>query len=233
MHLAEPGERTMTWVSNNLDLILELTLTHLLLSAIAIALSFVISVPIGWAAHRWRGARAPTLVITGLLYAIPSLPLLIVLPVIFGFSARSPVNIVVALTLYGVALMARQVADGFDSVNRDVVQSAVALGYSSWRRFLTVEFPLAGPVMLAGLRVVAVSTISLLTVGSVIGITSLGLLFTDGLARGIEAEVLTGIVVTVALALVVDALLVIAGRALMPWSVRRTRRGGSAGGALA
>jgi osmoprotectant transport system permease protein len=81
-----------------------------------------------------------------------------------------------------------------------------------------VELPLAGPVLLAGLRVVAVSTISLTTVGAVLGIGSLGLLFTDGLQRSIPEEVLTGIVLTIAIALIVDLLLVWLGRAIMPWT---------------
>lgn len=210
----------MNWLWSNLDLVGELTLVHLGLSVPAIILSFVISVPIGWVAHRFRWSRGVLLAVCGLLYAIPSLALLIALPVITGFGARSPANLVIALTLYGIAVIVRTAADAFDSVDRDVVQSATAVGYSAFGRFWAVELPLAGPVLLSGLRVVIVSTVSLATIGAVIGVPSLGSLFTDGFQRGIQIEILTGIVMTIVLALVLDQLAVLAGRLLMPWAVR-------------
>ena len=114
--------------------------------------------------------------------------------------------------------MARSIADALGSVDRDIKQAATAVGYSSWRRFWAVEFPLAGPVVLAGVRVVAVSTVSLLTIGVVIGIDTLGYLFTNGYQRGILASVLAGVVVTVLIALLIDRVLVALGRALMPWT---------------
>jgi len=114
--------------------------------------------------------------------------------------------------------MVRSVADGLQSVEADVRQSATAIGYSGWQRFWRVEIPLAGPVLLAGLRVVLVSTISLATVGGILGINGLGLLFNDGLQRDIMAEIVAGIVLTIVMALVLDGLLVLLGRALMPWT---------------
>jgi len=192
------------------------------LSVPAIILSFVISVPIGWAAHRYRWSRGVLLSLCGLLYAIPSLALFIALPALTGLGLRSPLNLVIALTLYGIAVIVRTAADAFDAVDPDVRQSATAVGYSSARRFWEVELPLAGPVLLSGLRVVIVSTVSLATVGAVIGVQSLGSLFTDGFQRGIQAEIVTGIVMTIVVALVLDALAVLSGRLLLPW----TRRGG-------
>ena len=127
-------------------------------------------------------------------------------------------NLVIALTLYGIAVIVRTAADAFDSVDRDVRQSATAVGYSAVGRFWGVELPLAGPVLLSGLRVVIVSTVSLATVGAVIGVQSLGSLFTDGFQRGIQAEIVTGIVATIVLALALDWAGVLIGRLLMPWS---------------
>jgi osmoprotectant transport system permease protein len=125
--------------------------------------------------------------------------------------------VIIALTIYGVALMARASADGLRSVDPDVIRASSAMGYSAWTQFWKVELPLAGPVLLAGLRVVAVSTVSLTTVGAVLGVKSLGLLFTDGAQRDIPEEILAGIVITVALAAIIDGLLVGIGNALMPW----------------
>ncbi|TXN32833.1 ABC transporter permease [Lacisediminihabitans profunda] len=207
----------MNWIVNNLPQVWQLTLQHLATSLPPIALSFVISVPIGWAANRFRWSRGFLLTVFALLYAVPSLPLFFVLPALIGTGLRDSVNVVIALTLYGVALMARSTADGLESVDPDIQLSATAMGFSGWTRFWRVELPLAGPVLLAGIRVVAVSTISLTTVGAVLGIPSLGILFTDGFQRGIVAEILTGIVVVIAIALLVDALLVQIGRLLMPW----------------
>ena len=208
----------MTWLWSNLDLVAELTLVHLALSVPAIILSFVISVPIGWLAHRYQWSRGVLLSLCALLYAVPSLALFVALPPITGLSLRSPLNLVIALTLYGIAVIVRTAADAFDSVEPDISQSATAVGYSTVGRFWGVELPLAGPVLLSGVRVVIVSTVSLATVGAVIGVPSLGSLFTDGFQRGIQAEIFTGIVATILLALALDWASVLIGRLLMPWS---------------
>lgn len=218
----------MNWVTDNLDLIWQLTLVHLRQSILAIILGFVLSLPLGWLAWRYRVARGGILTLTGLLYTIPSLALLMIIPVVVGLPAFNEINLILALTIYAIALLTRSIADGLDSVDPAVRLSATAMGYSSARRFWAVDFPLAGPVILAGLRVTAVSTIALATVGALIGVTNLGYLFTNGSQRRIIPEVLAGIVAVVVIALVIDGLLIAAGRALMPWSRaqrRRARRG--------
>ena len=214
----------MNWVGDNLDLIWELTLVHLRQSVIAIVLGFLLSLPLGWLAWRYRGARGGILTVTGLLYTIPSLALLPILPVVLGTPIFSEVNLILALTIYAIALMVRSVADGLGSVDPAVRLSATAMGYGAGRRFWAVDFPLAGPVILAGLRVTAVSTIALATVGALIGITNLGYLFTNGSQRRIIPEVLAGIIAVVVIALVIDGLLIAAGRVMMPWSRTQRRR---------
>ena len=210
----------MTWLSSNWGVIGSLTLAHLWIALPAIALSVLISVPIArWAAFSRRGGWV--LSALSALYAVPSLPLLIVIPVIVGVALRSPANMVIVLTLYGVAVLVRQVAEGFRAIPRATLQAANACGYSLPRRFVQVELPLATPVIVAGTRVVATSTVSLVTVGAFIGVRSLGTLFTDGFQRGLIAEVVAGLVATVLLALVIDALIQGIGWALTPW----TRRG--------
>ena len=210
----------MTWLSSNWGVIGSLTLAHLWIALPAIALSVLISVPIArWAAFSRRGGWV--LSALSALYAVPSLPLLIVIPVIVGVALRSPINMVIVLTLYGVAVLVSQVAEGFRAIPRATLQAANACGYSLPRRFVEVELPLATPVIVAGTRVVATSTVSLVTVGAFIGVRSLGTLFTDGFQRGLIAEVVAGLVATVLLALVIDALIQGIGWALTPW----TRRG--------
>ncbi|WP_437582915.1 ABC transporter permease [Paramicrobacterium sp. CJ85] len=213
----------MSWVIANVAHIWDLTLTHVGLSMPPIILGFVLSVPLGWVAHRYRGSRSVLLTVSGLLYTIPSLSLFLVLPAILGTQQLDPANVVVAMTIYAIALMVRSATDGFGSVEPDVRESAVALGYSGWGRFWAVELPLAGPVLVAGMRVVSASTVSLISVGSLIGVSSLGYLFIDGLNRQFPVEILTGIVATIVIAVVFDLILVGIGRLLMPWT-RRTGR---------
>lgn len=208
----------MTWVVNNLDLILELTLEHIRLSIVPIVVGFIIAIPLGWLAYRYRLTRGLILTLVGLLYTIPSLALFVILPPLLGIGFLSEANVLIALTIYAVAIMARSVADALASVDPDIRQAATAVGYSAWSRFWMVDFPLAGPVLLAGLRVVAVSTVSLLTVGIVVGVQSLGYLFLNGFQRDIVEQVLAGVVMTVIVALVFDGILVLIGRALMPWT---------------
>lgn len=208
----------MNWIADNIGLILELALAHLWQSAIPIVLGFFLSLPLGWIAWRYRLVKGPVVVVTGLLYTIPSLALLILLPALIGISTRDPANLIIGLTIYAIAILVRAVADGLDSVDPAIRQSATAVGYGGFRRFWTVDFPLAAPVILAGLRVTAVSTISLATVGILVGVENLGYLFTNGLQRRIIAEVFAGVIAVVVIALLIDLLLLLAGRALMPWT---------------
>ncbi|WP_341997497.1 ABC transporter permease subunit [Microbacterium sp. LWH7-1.2] len=211
----------MNWVSDNLDLIWALTVDHLRQSAIAIVAGFVLSVPLGWLAFRYTPLRGTVLTLVGLLYTIPSFALFALLT-LFGIPFLSELNLLVALTIYAVAIMTRSVTDGLASVDPVARSAAIAVGFGAWRRFWTVDFPLSGPVVLAGLRVTAMSTISLATVGALIGVENLGYLFTNGSQRRIIAEVFAGVVAVVVIAVIVDVLLMLAGRALMPWTRRRS-----------
>jgi osmoprotectant transport system permease protein len=213
----------MNWVLNNLDLIGQLTVQHLRLSVVPIILGLLISIPLGWLAFRYRVTRTLLLTFAGLLYTIPSVALFVILPAVLGISFISELNLTIALTVYAVAIMTRSVADALASVDPAIRQSATAVGFGSWRRFWTVDLPLAGPVVLAGLRVTAVSTISLATVGILIGVQSLGYLFTNGYQRRIVPEILAGVVMVVVIALIVDYLLVLLGRVAMPWVPRTSK----------
>lgn len=219
----------MTWIINNLDLIWSLTVEHVRLSIVPIVFGFLISIPLGWVAYRFRLTRGVLLTLAGLLYTIPSLALFVILPPFLGISFLSELNITIALTLYAVAIMARSVADALTSVDPAIRQSATAMGFGGWRRFWTVDFPLAGPVVLAGLRVAAVSTVSLVTVGILIGVESLGYLFTNGFQRRILEEIFAGVVMTVVVALLIDRVLVLIGRMLMPWTTVAKQKSSSVG----
>jgi osmoprotectant transport system permease protein len=208
----------MTWVLGNLEMIWDLTLEHLVFALVPVVLGVVLSLPLGWLANRTGIGRTFTINVAGLLYTVPSLALFVILPPLLGTQILDPINVIVALTVYTVALLVRTVADALSAVPAVVVNAATAMGYRPVRRFLAVELPLAVPVVVAGIRVAAVSSISLVTVGSVIGFGGLGKMFTDGFQRSIPQEIIAGIVLVLVMALVVDGALVGIGRLLTPWS---------------
>jgi osmoprotectant transport system permease protein len=215
-------DAALNWLWANLALIRDLTLEHLYFALPPVVIGLVLAIPLGWLANRTKLGRSLTINIAGLLYTVPSLALFVLLPPLLGTRILDPVNVVVALTVYTVALLVRTVADALNAVPAIVVNSATAMGYTPLRRFIAVELPLSIPVVVAGLRVAAVSSISLVTVGAVIGFGGLGKMFTDGFQRDIPAEIVTGIVLVLVIALVVDALLLLLGRVLTPWD--RSRR---------
>lgn len=215
----------MTWLGENWRTVIDLALSHLWLSVVPLVIGLVVSLPLGWAAKRWPRSYPTILTTTGLLYTIPSLALFIVMPLILGTKILDPVNVVVAMTVYTVALLVRTVADGLRSVPDHIEQAATAMGYKGVRRLVGVELPLAVPVISAGLRVAAVSNVSIISIASVIGVSQLGDLLVDGYNRVIWGELITGVVSCVLLALVLDALIVLGTRLLTPW---RTAQGGRA-----
>ncbi|MEO5652565.1 MAG: ABC transporter permease subunit [Marmoricola sp.] len=208
----------MNWTWNNLDLILELSVRHARLAVIPIVASFVLSIPLGWLANRNLTLRSVVIGGGSLLYTIPSLPLFVMLPLVLPTRVLDETNLVVALSIYGVAIMARSATDALASVEAPTLDASTAMGFSALSRFYRVQLPLAGPVLLAGIRVVSVSTIALVSVGVIIGSRNLGTLFLNGKQRGILEEVVVGIGMSLLLALLFDVLIVVAGRFLMPWT---------------
>lgn len=206
------------YVSNNTDLILRAFGEHIALALIPVAIGVVVALPLGYLAVRREWLYQPIVTISGVLYSIPSLALFVTLPLIIGTKVLSPLNIVVALAIYTVALLVRSVADALRSVDRAVTQAATAMGYRPLRRLFGVELPIALPVMLAGLRVATVANISLVSVGAIIGVGGLGALFTRGLQIRYSAPIIVGIVLSMALAAVCDTLIVLAQRYFTPWA---------------
>src|SRR5699024_8377584 len=179
----------MKWLQLNWPQALELLWAHLALSIPAIVLSAVIAIPVGRFAFKKPRVGGPVLSTATLLYAIPALPLLIIIPVIFGVSLRWPITMIIAFTCYGVSLYVRTSADAFGYLDRTVPYSATCIGYAPRSLFWNVDLLLAIPVLIAGLRVVFVSTIALVTFGALIGVQNLGTLMSDGFQRGIAREV--------------------------------------------
>ncbi|MEU6642173.1 ABC transporter permease subunit [Saccharomonospora sp. NPDC046836] len=203
--------------ANNREQLLTTVAEHCYLALVPLVLGVVLAIGIGWLTRTRQSLRGVVLVLGNLVYTVPSLALFVVIPSIIGTKILDSINVVVALTLYTAALLLRPVLDALDAVPSHVVASATAMGYRPARRFFTVELPLAVPVLAAGVRVASVSNISLVSVGALIGVGGLGVLFTDGFQREYFSPIVIGIVLTLLLALVVDMLLVLLRRVLTPW----------------
>lgn len=195
----------------------ELMLRHLYLAGVPLLVGLVVSLPLGWLATRVRWLGPPLVAGAGLLYTIPSLALFIMLPLVLGTRILDDANVLVAMTIYAVALLTRTVADGFASVPGHVRQAATAMGYGELRRVVAVDLPLAVPVLAAGLRVAAVSNVSMVSVAALVGVSQLGSLFTDGFNRNVMGPIVVGVLASVALALLLDAAIALLARLLTPW----------------
>ena len=207
----------MTWLRDHFGEVLSLTVQHIYLAGLPLILGLLIALPLGWLARRYRGLYPVLIIGTGLLYTIPSLALFIMLPLLLGNGVLNPINVLVAMTIYTVALLVRTVADGLGAVPDAVNQSATAMGYKRGRRFVSVELPLAVPVISAGLRVAAVSNVSIVSVAALIGVQQLGSLFTDGFSRAFVDPILVGVVACVLLALLFDGVILGVTFLATPW----------------
>lgn len=207
----------MSWILDHLDDIWSLTVSHTWLAGVPLLLGLLISLPLGWLANRHRRIRGAVVVTAGLLYTVPSLALFVLMPLVLGTGILDPLNVVVAMTIYTVALLVRSVVDGLGSVPEEVTRSATAMGYTPVRRFFGVDLPLAVPVIAAGLRVAAVSNVSIVSIASLIGVNQLGDLLVDGYNRAIAGELAAGILGCVLLALVMDLAIRLLERVLTPW----------------
>ncbi|MEN3794168.1 ABC transporter permease [Fulvimarina sp. MAC3] len=210
----------LDWLLREHDMIFDLFLRHLWLSVVPVAIGLALALPIGWAVQRSGRWKGPILNLVGLLFTIPSLALFVLLPWFLGTRILDPINVIVALTIYVLALLVRTVSDGLDAVSRETLQAANAMGYRPLRRLLTVELPLAIPVISGGLRVALVSNISIVSVSALVGTRQLGSLFTQGLQLQFLTPIIAGIVLSVFLAATLDAMVLYTSRRLTPWERR-------------
>jgi osmoprotectant transport system permease protein len=206
-----------TYFRDNQSDVLHWTWTTVWLAALPLVIGLIIALPIGWLASRYRWTYPPLITLAGLAYTIPSLVLFLLLPGLLGTQILSPINVAVALTVYTVALLVRVVADGLSSVSTTTLSAASAMGYTNRQRVFAVQLPIAVPVIGAGLRVAAVSNVSLVSVASLLGVAQLGTLFTEGSQLNSLPPILLGLILIIALALLFDVVIVLGIRLLTPW----------------
>jgi osmoprotectant transport system permease protein len=210
----------LDYVRDRSDEITEATTTHVQITVAAVLLGLLIAFPLALLARRFPRLESTVLGVSTGLYTVPSLALL---PLLVPLTGLTKTTVVIGLGLYCLTILVRAFLDGLRAVPDDVRESAVGLGYGRGRLLLKVELPLALPVIMAGLRVATVSTVALTTIGTVVSEGGLGLLIAEGKSTQFNAELMTGAVLCVLLALVLDLLLVLAQRLLTPWARQGVR----------
>jgi osmoprotectant transport system permease protein len=215
--IASPPNWAGRQLAGNWDVIFYWARVHVRFTLIAVALGFALSLVLAYLAHRLPAVYPPLLAGTNIIYAIPSVVMFAMIAAVTG-TLLSDTPVVLAMALYTTIILVRNITEGLRAVPPGVTDAAQAMGYRPLRRFAVVELPLALPSIVAGLRVATVSTVSLISVGALLGRGGLGRLFNDGFTRDIDIEVWAGVVAIVVLALVLDAVIVFVGRLATPWT---------------
>ena len=217
---AEPLIR-WEWIGDHLDEIWARTLEHLQLTGLTLLIGFAISFPLALPAHRHRRLYPPITWVTGILYTIPSLALFVTLLPITGLGTTTAL---IGLVAYSLLIFIRNTVAGLDGVPEDAKEAARGMGYTRRQILWRVEVPLALPVIVAWVRIAAVTTVGLVTITALIGLGGLGHFILQGLQLFFSTATLVGAVLSVALALAVDGALLAVQRALTPWSWSGGRR---------
>ena len=209
---------SMDYVTGSWAAILDALVEHVMITVSAIALATVVAVPLALVAVRVRWLVTPSLVVSGLLYTIPSLALITGLWPVFGLSSTT---VIVALALYALMVILRNTIVGLQSVPGHVTSAARGMGYRENQILLAIGLPIALPAVMAGIRLATVSTVGLVMIGALVGHGGLGGLvlsaFTNNFYR---APIVLGIVLAIALALLLELLLAGLQRLLTPWDRR-------------
>jgi osmoprotectant transport system permease protein len=205
-----------SYVTDNGPAILGYVGEHVRLTVLAVLIGTVIALPLALVGRRFHWLAAPLLGVSTVVYTIPSLALFALL---FPLSGLSSTTVLVGLVAYSLVILLRNFLAGLAAVPADVREAARGMGYGSGRLFAQVDVPLALPAFMAGLRIATVSTVALTTVGVLVGHGGLGQLIVGGFnANFYRAEIVTGAVGCVLLALAFDVLLAGVERLLTPWS---------------
>jgi len=207
------------WVLEHLDTLAQRIGEHLLVTIIAVAAGFVISFALALAVRRWPPIYGPILAVSGVLYAIPSIALFVLFIPITGLSL---LTVEIALVSYTLVILVRSIVTGLREVSPEVIEAARGMGYSDRQRLWRVELPIAMPIIVAGLRIATVTTIGLVTIATLIGMGGLGYLIVNiGIQRRFPTATLTGVIVVVLLATVIDLGFQALQRRLTPWAKAR------------
>ena len=201
----------MTWLARNWDQVALGLAQHLGISISALAIAFALSLPLGiWAARSDR-VQAVALTVAGFLYTIPTLAFLALLIPLVGLG---PANAIIAMVAFSLVVLIRNIATGIRQVPPDIVDAARGMGMGDLQVLARVELPLALPLIVAGLRVAAVTVISVSVVAAYVNAGGLGTLIFNGIATDHPPKIWSGALTACALAIAVDTTLALIERRL-------------------
>jgi osmoprotectant transport system permease protein len=196
-------------------------LEHLQLTVLTVAVGLAVASLLAALAVRWHRLRPTISATTAALYTIPSVAFFGLLVPATGLTRTTAL---IPLVAYTLVVLVNAILDGFDQVPAAVEEAATAMGLSARQRLFGVRIPLALPVIVSGLRVATVTTVGLVTVAAIVGQGGLGRLILDGLRRAFWTPLTIGAVLSILIALLLDAAFVLLERRLAPWSLRHRVR---------
>ena len=176
-----------------------------------LAVAIAVAVPLGLLIDRVPQLQVPLMGILGVLYTVPSLALIIFLVPLFGLNATS---VVIAMVLYTQVILVRNLTVGLQSIDPAVLEAARGMGMGAWQRWWQVQVPLVLPVFIAGVRVAAIVSIAIATIGAKFNAGGLGRLLFDGIQTNRLDKIWAGSLVVALLAFGINGLLL----ALERWS---------------
>jgi osmoprotectant transport system permease protein len=211
----------MSYIIDNPDVIRELLLQHVKLTGIALLIATAIALPLGLLIYRYRWLAVPVVGTLGILYTIPRLALIIFL-IPFPFGGLGARSVIIALVIYAQVILVRNILAGLRSVNPAMIEAARGMGMNAWQTWWRVQFPLALPIIIAGVRIAAVVVIGIAAIGAKFGAGGLGRLLFDGISGNRSDKIWAGAIVISALAFTVNGALLLVERACDP--ARRSAR---------
>jgi osmoprotectant transport system permease protein len=189
---------------------------HIELALIAVVIGFVLASALALIGYRYRRVDAPIGLAADFLYTIPSLALF---QLLVPFTGLTVTTVEIALVSYTLLILYANMMAGLRAVPADALEAARGTGLTRRQTFTRVELPLALPAVMAGLRIATVSTVSIATVAAFVIPKGLGYPIYIALQQDLfKTEILAAGLLTIGLALFVDFLLVLAQRALTPWT---------------
>jgi osmoprotectant transport system permease protein len=215
----------MSYIINNPDVIRDLLIQHIRLTGIALVIATAIALPLGLLIYRYRWLAVPVVGTLGILYTIPSLALIILL-IPFPFGGLGGRTVIIALVIYAQIILVRNILAGLQSVSPTMIEAARGMGMNAWQTWWRVQFPLALPIIIAGVRIAAVVIIGIAAIGAKFGAGGLGRLLFDGISTNRSDKIWAGAIVVSLLAFAVNGVLLALERACNPSrrSVRAARR---------
>ncbi len=214
----------LQFIADNHAAVVQRVLEHLELSVISLVIAIALALPPAlWLAHTGRGSFL-AINASNVGRALPSLALI---ALAFPWGGLHPQTVIFALVLLGIPPILTNAYVGVRQVDPDVVEAARGMGMRPLEVLRQVELPLAGPVIMAGIRTASVQIIATATLGALVASGGLGTFITDGLAVGDTASILTGALLVALLAVVADAGFGLLERATTPAGVRLERGRGA------